>query len=48
MSNGKGIIILLIAGLIKKDPPYRSSGGNIKFELDLSNYATKTVQQIGY
>ena len=29
-------------------PPYRSSGENIKFELDLSNYATKTVQQIGY
>ena len=23
-------------------PPYRSSGGNIKVELDLSNYATKT------
>ena len=22
-------------------PPYRSSGGNIKVELDLSNYATK-------
>ena len=23
-------------------PPYRSSGGNIKVELDMSNYATKT------
>ena len=23
-------------------PPYRSSGGNIKVELDLSGYATKT------
>ena len=23
-------------------PPYRSHGGDIKFELDLSNYATKT------
>ena len=23
-------------------PPYRSSGGDIKVELDLSNYATKT------
>ena len=49
MSNGKGKIILLIAGLIKRCykmsqyfPPYRSSGGDIKVELDLSNYATKT------
>ena len=24
-------------------PPYRSSGGNIKVELDLSSYATKTA-----
>ena len=23
-------------------PPYRSDGGDIKVELDLSNYATKT------
>ena len=23
-------------------PPYRSSGRNIKVELDISNYATKT------
>ena len=50
MSNGKDMIILLIAGLIKKRsykmshyfPPYRSSGRNIKVELDLSSYATKT------
>ena len=50
MSNGKDMIILLIAGLIKKRsykmshyfPPYRSSGRNIKVELDLSRYATKT------
>ena len=48
MSNGKDIIILLIAGLIKRSykmsqyfPPYRSHGGDIKVELDLSNYATK-------
>ena len=49
MSNGKDIIILLIAGLIKKSykmsqyfPPYRSHGGDVKVELYLSNYATKT------
>ena len=24
-------------------PPYRSNGSDIKFELDLSNYATKTI-----
>ena len=48
MSNGKDIITLLIAGLIKRSykmsqyfPPYRSSGRNIKVELDLGNYATK-------
>ena len=28
--------------LIKGFPPYRSSRGDIKVELDLSNYATKT------
>ena len=27
-------------------PPYRSSGGDIKAELDLSNYATKTDLKI--
>ena len=50
MSNGKDMIIHLIAGLIKKTLyemsqyflPYRRSGGNIKVELDLSSYATKT------
>ena len=49
MPNRKDIIILLIAGLIKKPykmsryfPSYRRSGGNIRVELDLSSYATKT------
>ena len=49
MSNGKDIYNHLIAGLIKGSykmiqyfPPYRSSGGNIKVELDFSIYATKT------
>ena len=48
MSNVKELIILLIAGLIKRSYkmsqyffPYRSSGRNIKAELDLSSYATK-------
>ena len=50
MSNEKGMTILLIVGLIKKIlykmsqyfPPYRSFGGNVKVELDLYSYATKT------
>ena len=48
MSNGKDITTHLIAGLIKRIllsqyfSPYRSSGRNIKVELDLSSYATKT------
>ena len=49
MSNGKDITILLIAGLIKRSykmsqyfSQNRSHGGDIKFKLDLSNYATKT------
>ena len=50
MSNGKDMVIHLIVGLIKKTfykisqyfPPNRSSGGNVKVELDLSSYATKT------
>ena len=49
MSNGKDIIIILIAGLKKRSYKmsqyfalYRSSGGDIKVELDLSNYTTKT------
>ena len=50
MSNGKVIIILLIAGLIKRTfykksqyfpKPYRSFDGNVKVELDLSSYAIK-------
>ena len=47
MSNGKGIIIHLIVGLIKKTlykmspKPYRSFGENISVKVDLSNYATK-------
>ena len=48
MPNGKDITTHLIAGLIKKSyktsqycPPYRSSGRNIKIELDMSSYATK-------
>ena len=50
MSNGKDIIIPLINGLIKKIykmsqyfPTYRSSGRNIKVELDLSNYQQKLI-----
>ena len=51
MSNGKAIIILLLAGLMKKTlykmsqyfpKPYNRFGGNLKVELDLSNYATRT------
>ena len=48
MSNGRGIIILSIVGLIKMIykmsqhfPPYNNSSENIKVESDLSNYATK-------
>ena len=51
MSNGKATIVRLIAGYIKKTL-YKISqfffkscdrfSGNIKVELDLSNYATKT------
>ena len=53
MSNGKGMIIHLIIGLIKKrshiklgsqyfPKPFRSSGGNINVKVDLSSYATET------
>ena len=51
MSNGKVMIILLTAGLIKKTLhklsqyfpiPYKPFGGDINVEVDLSNYATKT------
>ena len=50
MSNGKAMIIDLIAGLIKKilhkmsqyfPKPYDRFGRNVKTELDLFNYATK-------
>ena len=52
--------IHLIVGLIKKTlyemsqyfPPYRSFAENLKFELDLSSYATKTdlknVTHVGF
>ena len=50
MSDGKTMIINLIAGLIKNTSykngqyfpkPYRSFKGNVKVELDLSSYAAK-------
>ena len=51
MSNGKGMIVVLIVGLIKWShirisqyfpKPFKSSGGNINVKIDLSNHATKT------
>ena len=52
MSSGKGVIIVLIVGLIKKTlykntlilpKPFNSHfGDSIKVKIDLSNYATKT------
>ena len=50
MSNGKAMIIHLIAGLMKKTykisqcfpKPYETFGGDINVKVDLSNYATKT------
>ena len=51
MSNGKNMIVHLIAGLIKKDlvlmsqyfpKPYEPFCGDINVRVDLSNYATKT------
>ena len=49
MLNGKATIVLLTVVLIKKDivwiskyfPEPKSSGGKVKAELDLSNYARK-------
>ena len=50
MSNERVIIILLIAGLIKKTfykmsqyfpKPYEPFDGDINVKIDLSNYATK-------
>ena len=50
MLNGKAMIILLTVGLIKKDAVYMSeyfpepkpSGGRVKVELALFNYAKKS------
>ena len=51
MLNGKVMIVHLIVGsinkkIVKKNSKYfpetKSSGGKLKVELDLSNYATKT------
>ena len=51
MSNGKAMIILLIVGSIKKTlyrlsqyfpKPINRFGGNVKVDLDLSNYAIET------
>ena len=50
MSNGKVMIILLIAGLMKNEYKmsqyfpklYNRFDGNVNVEWDLSNYATKT------
>ena len=46
MLNGKATGVLLTVGLIKNMREYftepNSLGANVKFELDLSNYATKT------
>ena len=50
MSNGKDMITHLIVGLIKRTlykisqyfPRYSCFEGNVKVELDLSSYATKT------
>ena len=42
MLNGKGTIVLLTVGLIKKTyfPESKLSMERVKVELDLSNYAT--------
>ena len=47
MLNGKATIVLLTVGLIKKTVYFsklKSSGGRVKVELDLSNYATKAFK----
>ena len=41
MSNGKDTIIRLITGQTEYFQEPKSSGGGVKFELDLFNYATK-------
>ena len=51
ISNGKDTIIHLIVGLKRPHikisqyfpKPFRSFGGNVKVQVDLSNYATKTI-----
>ena len=53
MSNGKGMIVVLIAGLIKKrshikmnqyfPKSFRSFGRNINVIVDLCNYAKKLI-----
>ena len=51
MPHGKDIKIILIVGLMKKTlykmrqyfpKPYKNFGVNVKVELELFNYATKT------
>ena len=51
MSSGKGMIVILIVGLIKKisykncqyfSKLFKNFGRNINVKIDLSNYATKT------
>ena len=43
MSNGKDMIVCLIAGLMKKTyKPYDPFKGDINVNVDLSNYATET------
>ena len=51
MPHWKDIIIILIVELMKKTlykmrqyfpKPYKNFGGNVKIELELYNYATKT------
>ena len=51
MSNGKSVIIHLIAGLIHKmsqyfPKPHEPFGGVINIKFDLSNYATKTENKV--
>ena len=51
MSNGKGMIVVLMIGLIERScikmsqyfpKPFRIFGGNINVKVDLSSYVTKT------
>ena len=51
MLNGKATIVLLTVGLVKRTfineyfPEPKSSGGRLKVELYLSNYATKAKKK---